>query len=281
MGPTGETRLFGVIGHPIGHSLSPRMHNASFGARGEDCLYVALDVHPESLPDAVRGIGALGFRGFNVTMPHKAAVLPLLDEVGAGARLAGAVNTVVVGEDGSTRGLNTDGGGFVEACAEAGVYFRGLRVLVVGAGGAAAAIGVSVLEEGAARLEIANRTREGAEGLRGRLIGAAPGAAEVRVREFGEVGAAAAADADVIVNATYLGMKAGDPLPVPREALTAEKVVCDAVYRSGDETRLIRTAREAGSVVVGGGRMLVYQGAQAQRAWGLKPDVGVMSDALV
>ena len=276
---SGTTRLLGIIGHPIEHSLSPRMHNAAFVHDGADYVYVAMDVWPDRLPAAVEGLRALGFVGFNVTMPHKEAILPLLDELDETARLAGAVNTVLVEERGLLRGLNTDGSGFLEACGEAGVSLSEKRVLILGAGGAAAAIAVASLGEGASRLYIVNRTETRAEELRARLLGIGR-EAEVSVHPFEEVGEAAA-EAEVLINATYLGMKEGDPLPLPVEALTAEKVVCDAVYLAAEETSLVRRARGAGARTVPGGRMLLYQGVQAQRLWtGREPDVGVMSDAL-
>lgn len=281
---SGRTRLLGVIGHPIGHSLSPRMHNAAFAAGGTgpdgvDYAYVAMDVRPERLPAAVAGLAALGFVGFNVTMPHKEAMLPLVDELDETARLAGAVNTVVVEEEGLLRGLNTDGSGFVEACKEAGVSFAGRGVLILGAGGAAAAIAVAVLGEGASQLYLANRTAQKAGELREKLSKVALGA-EILGCPFEEV-EDIAKEVEVLINATYLGMKEVDPLPLPVGALTAEKVVCDAVYLAGRETGLIRRAREAGARVVPGGRMLLYQGVQAQRIWtGREPNLEVMSDAL-
>ena len=260
------------------------MHNAAFavdknGAGEAEYAYVAMDVRPECLPGAVAGLAALGFVGFNVTMPHKEAILPLVDELDETARIAGAVNTVVVGEGGSLRGLNTDGSGFVEACGEAGVSFAGRRVLIVGAGGAAAAIAVAVLGEGASLLYVANRTARKAGELRAKLSKVALGA-EVLACSIDEVGGVAE-EVEVLINATYLGMKEGDPLPFPVRSLSAEKVVCDAVYLAGRETELIRWAREAGARVVDGGRMLLYQGVQAQRVWtGKEPNVEVMSDAL-
>ena len=275
---SGKTKLLGIIGHPIEHSLSPRMHNAAFAADGVDYVYVAMDVGPDRLPTAVKGLAALGFVGFNVTMPHKEAVLPLLDQLDEGARLTCAVNTVVVGKRGLLRGLNTDGSGFVEACGEAGVSLHGRRVLILGAGGAAAAIAVASLGEGASRLYIVNRTIGRAEKLCTRLL-AAHGT-EVLVSTFDRLGEVAA-EAEVLINATYLGMKEEDPLPLPAESLSAEKIVCDAVYLAGAETALIRRAREAGACTVSGGRMLLYQGVQAQRVWtDREPNVKAMSDAL-
>ena len=275
---SGNTRLLGVIGHPISHTLSPRMHNSAFAVSGLDYVYVALDVRPEDLPEAVAGLGALGFRGFNVTMPHKEAILPLLEEVDGAARVSGAVNTVTI-EDHILRGTNTDISGFIEACGEAGVSFAGARVLLVGAGGAAAAIAVAVLGEGASELRILNRSRWRADNLRDRLRWAYPEAA-VSVHDAGDP-QRAALGADVIVNATYLGMKDGDPLPVPASCLEANTVVCDAVYRRGGETGFVRLARERGLRTVSGERMLLYQGVQAQRIWtGREPDVRAMSRAL-
>ncbi len=273
-----RTKLLGIIGHPVGHSLSPRMHNAAFAADGVDYVYVAMDVVPDRLPAAVGGLAALGFVGFNVTMPHKKAILPLLDELDKTARLSGAVNTVVAGED-RLRGLNTDGSGFVEACGEAGVSLARRRVLILGTGGAAAAIAVAVLGEGASRLYIVNRTIERAEELRAKLSEVAR-EVEILVGPFDGVDKVAA-EAEVLINATYLGMKKRDPLPLPAESLSAEKVVCDAVYLAGAETALIRRAREAGTRTVSGERMLLYQGVQAQRIWtGREPNVKAMSDAL-
>ncbi len=277
---TGRTKLLGIIGHPVRHSLSPRMHNAAFAADGADYVYVAMDVGPDRLRAAVEGLAALGFVGFNVTMPHKEAVLLLMDELDKAARFTGAVNTVMIEKGGFLRGFNTDGSGFVEACKEAGISLRGRRVLVLGAGGAASAIAGAALGEGAARLYIVNRTRGRAEKLRGKLSASVRSEAEVLVRPFHDVGEVVA-ESEVLINATYLGMKKEDPLPLPAESLSAEKVVCDAVYTAGVETALIRRAREAGARTVSGGQMLLYQGVQAQRIWTRRePNVKAMSDAV-
>jgi shikimate dehydrogenase len=257
--------------------LSPRMHNAAFEASGSDYVYVAMDVRPDNLPAAVDGLRALGFRGFNVIMPHKEAILPLLDSLDEGARISGSVNTVVVGE-GGLHGTNTDGSGFVEACEESGVSFAGARVLLVGAGGAASAIAAPVLEEGVPELRILNRSPWRAEQLRERLQGAYP-AAGISVYPLSEP-RRAALGVDVVVNATYLGMKGDDPLPIPAHCLEANMTVCDAVYIPGGETGLIQLTKELGLRAVPGKRMLLYQGVQAQRMWtGKEPDVAAMSDA--
>ena len=274
---SGRTKLLALIGQPVGHSLSPRIHNASFAADGLDFVYVCLDVDPEDLPAAVRGAAALKLRGFNITMPHKRAMVSLVDELDEGARVSGAVNTVVI-EDKKLRGYNTDGGGMVEACREAGIEVRGRHVLLLGAGGAAASIAVALGGEGVAKLRILNRNVEHAEELSHNL-----GAAGIKGVEVYPAGAMeeAAADADVIVNVTPLGMRDGDPLPIPEEYLREGKAVCDAVYRPGRETPLVRRARERGARVVAGERMLLYQGVLAQRLWtGREPNVEAMSEAI-
>jgi shikimate dehydrogenase len=274
---TGKTRLLALIGHPVEHSLSPEMHNASFATEGLDYVYVALDVGPQDLPAAVAGMRALNFRGFNITMPHKRATLPLLDEVDEGVRISGAVNTVVI-EDSGLRGYNTDGGGLVEACKEAGVDLTDRRVLLLGAGGAAAAVALAFGEAGVGELRVVNRSVEHAVDLRDKLRGA--GLKKVEVYPYGALDEAAR-EAEVVVNATPLGMKDGDPLPLPVEYLDEGRTVCDAVYRPGRETALVREARERGARVVTGQRMLLYQGVLAQRLWtGLEPNVEAMDAAI-
>jgi shikimate dehydrogenase len=269
--------LLALIGHPVGHSLSPEMHNASFAAEDLNYLYVALDVEPQDLPAAVAGLEALNFRGFNITMPHKRAMLLLLDDVDEGARISGAVNTVVK-EDSGLRGYNTDGGGMVMACQEARIDLAGKRVLLLGAGGAAAAVALAFGEVGVGELRVVNRSVEHAVELRDKLRGT--GLKKVEVYPCDALGEAAR-ESEVIVNATPLGMKDGDPLPIPGEYLGDGRAVCDAVYRPGRETALVREARERGARVVTGERMLLYQGVLAQRLWtGREPNVKAMDAAI-
>lgn len=253
------------------------MHNAAFAADGLDYVYVCLDVDPEDLPAAVKGAAALKLRGFNITMPHKRAMVPLMDELDEGARISGAVNTVVI-EDSTLRGYNTDGGGMVMACEEAGIELSGRRVMILGAGGAAAAIAIAFGEAGIGELHIANRSVEHATELRDKLRGA--GMENVEIHPLDALDEAAS-NAEVVVNTTPLGMKDGDPVPIPIERLAEGAVVCDAVYRSGTETALVRRGRERGVRVVAGDRMLLYQGVLAQKLWtGHEPNVKVMDRAL-
>jgi shikimate dehydrogenase len=274
----GKTRLLALLGKPVGHSLSPAMHNASFAAEGLDYVYVALDVDPDDVPAAVRGAVALGFRGFNVTMPHKRAMVPLMHELDEAARISGAVNTVRI-ENMRLCGHNTDGSGLVEACKEAGVALAGREFLLLGAGGAAASIAVALCGEGVGRLRIVNRNVERAEDLSERLRRAGKGveiATGSAATLEGEVPAA-----PVIVNATSLGMRDADPLPLQENLIQEDAVVVDAVYRPGRETALIQTARERGASVVTGQRMLLYQGVLAQRLWtGHEPNIEAMAAAL-
>ena len=174
---------------------------------------------------------------------------------------------------------NTDGSGFVEACGESGVSFAGARVLLIGAGGAATAIASAVLGAGARGVRVLNRTKSRAEKLRDKLRAVYP-EAELSVHADDNP-EEVVSGTDVIVNATYLGINEGDPLPLPVGCLRPGMVVCDAVYRPGGETKLVRRAKERGLRVIPGERMLLYQGVQAQRIWtGKEPDTAAMSEAL-
>ena len=273
----GKTKLLALIGDPVGHSLSPAMHNASFAADGLDFVYVSLKVGADDLPVAVRGAAALGLRGFNVTMPHKRAMVPLVDSLDEGARISGAVNTVVI-EDGKLRGFNTDGPGMIEACGEAGVGLAGRGVVLLGAGGAAASIAGAFCDEGIGELHIVNRNPEHAGALADKLHEAGK-KVEIEVHPTGALDGTVRAP--IVVNATPLGMSDDDPLPLPLEYLDGKTALVDAVYRPGRETALVRQARERGATVVTGQRMLLYQGVLAQRLWtGRRPNVEVMDRAL-
>ncbi|HZC83869.1 MAG TPA: shikimate dehydrogenase [Rubrobacter sp.] len=270
---SGKTGLLALLGQPVGHSLSPAMHNAAFAADGLDFVYVCLDVDPDELPAAVRGLEALKLRGFNVTMPHKRAMIPLVDELDESARVSGAVNTVVI-EDYGLRGFNTDGGGMVMACQEAGIELSGKSVLLLGAGGTAAAIAVAFGKAGVGELRIANRSVERAAHLRDKLHG--KGMKGLVVHHLD-----ALPDAEIVINATPLGMKEEDPIPVPAAYVREGRAFCDVVYRPGTQTPLVRLARERDVPVVAGDRMLLYQGVLAQKLWtGREPNVKAMDRAI-
>jgi shikimate dehydrogenase len=270
---SGKTGLLALVGQPVDHSLSPAMHNAAFAADGLDLVYICLDVDPDDLPAAVRGLEALKLRGFNVTMPHKRAMIPLVDELDEEARISGAVNTVVI-EASGLRGFNTDGGGMVMACKEAGIDLSGKSVLLLGAGGTAAAIAVAFGKAGVGELHIANRSVEHAAYLRDKLHGT--GMKGLVVHPLDTL-----PDAEIVINATPLGMKEGDLLPVPPAYVREGRGFCDVVYRPGTETPLVHLARERGVPVVAGDRMLLYQGVLAQKLWtGREPNVKAMDLAI-
>ncbi len=260
---------FGVIGYPIGHSVSPDMHNAAFKALGIDAIYLKFEVRPDGLRDAIVGARALGFKGLNVTIPYKEEVLKFVEPEGI-ARMIGAVNTVDLE---SMKGYNTDAYGALRALEEAGVDVEGKIALVVGAGGAGRAIAFALAERGATVI-VTNRTESRglklAEDLR--RVGECIYHPYERLSELrGKV--------DIIVNATPLGMKGFEQrLPVPEE-IVEDVVVFDAVYNP-PETPLIALAKKRGCKVVYGIDMLVYQGAEAFKIWtGIDPPIEVMKEA--
>jgi len=279
LGISGTTRVVGIVGQPVSHSLSPVLLNAAFAACGLDMTYVALPVAPDGLGDAVRGICALGFVGANVTIPHKTAVLPFLAAVEGDAGFLAAVNTIVV-EAGQARGFNTDVEGFRRALREVDSgSLAGASALLLGAGGAARAVALVLAREGA-RLTVANRTLAAAEEL------------VVRIDRFGAGGPhrALALDglaaenvraADIIVNATSLGMAGEGKVPaVLVDNVRQEHSVYDVVY-AGQPTEFVALARERGARAIDGLSMLVWQAAAAFELWtGVAAPVDVMRSAI-
>lgn len=257
-----------VIGDPIGHSRSPQMHNPALKACGIEAQYIRVQVPAGQVGVAFRQFAECGFLGVNITIPHKFEALAEVDEVDELATALGAVNTLVI-RDGRLLGRNSDGPGFVRSVREAfGVGLEGLRVLVLGAGGGAGrAVAVQSALMRCGKLLLANRSIDKAETV-AREIRALGRCADVRVLGLapGEV-ADAAADADLIVNATSLGMKADDAELVPQAALQARHFVFDMVYRAGGETPLLADARRAGARVVNGLTLLLYQGAISFEHW--------------
>jgi shikimate dehydrogenase len=262
---TGETRLVGLLGHPVAHSLSPRMQNAGFAARGLDWSYVALDVPPERLEEAVAGLVALGFAGANVTIPHKTAVLAYCDELDEAAERAGSVNTLVIAQ-GRVLGSTTDGLAVTSA-----LETKGMPVLLLGAGGAAQAVATSLLDAGASSLSIAARDSERAHALAMRLRSIFPEREVATAPSWPPEDGAAT----IVVNAT----------PVCDELLVEPRVdqtVADLAYRPDDRpTALVAAARERGCRVVDGLDILVAQGAASFERWtGVEAPVEVMRAAL-
>lgn len=290
---TGRTKVCGIFGHPVEHSLSPPMHNAAFAALGLDYIYVPFPVSPGDLPQAIAAVRTLGLAGVNVTVPHKEAVLPLLDELSEAAALNGAVNTIV-NRSGRLYGDNTDGRGFLRSLAEdAGFLPAGKTALVLGAGGAARGVAVQLALAGVKSLILANRTERRANELAASL--AERTGVETAVAPWPDSGNAwtvgagsgdktldeALRNSDLIVQATSLGLDGGAVLPPLQYALLGpEKVVCDLVYTPPD-TPFLKQARKYGARTVSGLGMLLYQGVLAFELWtGKAAPVEVMREVL-
>jgi shikimate dehydrogenase len=276
------TRLVGLIGWPVEHSLSPALHGAAFAALGLDYAYVPLPVAPEQVGEAVRGLRALGFRGANVTIPHKAAVMPHLDWIARDAALAEAVNTIVVEDDGTLSGFNTDISGFTRALEQvcgAPPLPPGAPALILGAGGAARAAALALARLGAS-LTVVNRTPERARRLADRIASGVP-SASVAVRALEDLDATLVGAQRLLVNATSLGMTGA--VQVPRgfaDNVTAGQVVADFVYTSG-LTDLLAQAQAQGAIVVDGLSVLVWQAALAFELWtGARAPVDAMCRAV-
>lgn len=258
-----QTQIYGVMGWPIGHTASPAMHNAAYAALGMNARYLVFAVAPGLEGDAVRGLRALGARGVNVTVPHKQAVIPHLDELRGAAAALGAVN-VIAREGNRLIGYNTDAAGFLRALEEADMAPAGAEALMLGAGGAARAVLYALRLGGASAVHIANRTREKADAL-----AAAFSTPECTVKpapQEQDAFCAVARRVKIIVNTTSLGMKAGDPLPMPPELIEPRHSVVDIVYNPW-ETPLLEAARRAGARSSNGYGMLLHQAAEAFRIW--------------
>jgi len=263
----------------VSHSLSPRLHNAAFAALGLDYVYVPLPVRAEDVGAAVKGLAALGFRGANVTIPHKGAVIPYLDEVSADARLAEAVNTITV-EGKVLRGHNTDVEGVRGALvAAAGDRFGGHPALILGAGGAARAAALALARLGCS-LTIVNRTPAAAERLAALMTAGVPGL-HCHWLALSDLTDDDVRRQRVVVNATSLGMAGeGKVPPLLADNVSAGQVVFDAVYASG-LTDFLVAAQAAGAIVVDGLTMLLGQAAEAFSLWtGVPAPLDVMRDAV-
>ncbi len=275
----GKTQLTGLIGWPVAHSFSPAMQNAALTALRLNWVYVPLPVPPSGVGEAVRGLSSLGFRGVNVTVPHKQSVMPFLDGITPAARAIGAVNTITVEQEtGHLLGSNTDWRGFLSDLLAQDIEVRGRDCFVLGAGGSARAIVYGLNQAGGLVTLLARRVdqaRSLAEDLGGKSV--------QNVRSLEELGAAAeAVDAPLIVNTTPLGMSPKENLSVwpDNVPLPNDSFVYDLVYNPA-ETRLMRQAKAAGCRASNGLGMLLHQGAASLTQWsGLEPDLAIMERAL-
>jgi len=264
----GETRLAGVLGWPVAHSRSPRLHNYWLEHYGINGAYLPLAVRAEHFAEAVRGLVRLGFAGANVTVPHKEAAFALCDRADESAKKAGAANTLVFTPTGEIHGSNTDGFGFIEAlrAGTPGFDAKKGRAVVLGAGGSARAVVQALVEAGAPEIRLVNRTSERAERLAADLGG------PIR-RLAWEEGALSLEGAALLVNTTLLGMKGQPPLELDLAALPRSAAVNDIVYVPL-ETALLRAARMRGNPAVDGLGMLLHQARAGFRAWfGRDPEV--------
>jgi shikimate dehydrogenase len=265
----GRTKITGLFGYPVEHTLSPAMHNAAFKALDLNYCYVPFLVHPDYLEDAVKAIKALNIRGVNITVPHKERVMKFLDEIDEEASFIGAVNTIV-NSDGKLIGYNTDGRGFVQSLLERGILIGGKDILIIGAGGASRAISYYLSQKGRT-LSIYNRSKDRAIRLVGDLKKIRNNVSFIEdissIKRF-----------HIIINATPLGLKKDDPLPFDTSLLRQNQTVCDLIYK---KTRLIEEASKKGCLTIDGKGMLLWQGIFAFELWtGKKPQVEVMRNAL-
>jgi len=261
---TGRTRLAGIMGWPVAHSRSPALHNFWLDEHSIDGAYVPLPVRPKHLAQALRALPPLGFRGCNLTIPHKEAALGIVDRVDAVARRIGAINTIVVAADGTLEGSNTDAFGFRENLRDQAPAWQPAAgpAVVLGAGGAARAIVAALGEAGVPEIRLVNRTRDRAEGLAHDLDSAAT---RVSVWPW-EARETALNEAGLLVNATSLGMTGEPALDLDLAQLPAPAVVVDIVYVPL-ETPLLAVARRRGHAVVDGLGMLLHQARPGFTAW--------------
>jgi shikimate dehydrogenase len=275
---TGTTTVLGIFGRPIGHALSPLIHNAALAAAGHDAVFVPFSPAPETLEVALRGVVAAGCAGLCITIPFKPQVVPLVDALAPSAAGTGAVNTVVVEGGGRMIGHNTDVDGVLRCIASLPARAR-TRAVLLGAGGAGRAAAAALERAGIERLTIANRTPARGEALAADLAGSAM---TVAVTGADEASLAAALEGvELLVNTTPVGMVPDDySTPVPAHLLRAGLDVVDAIYRP-EPTRLCLEARAAGSCAVSGVDWIIGQGAKAMRLWlGFDPDETAMRAAL-
>ncbi len=258
---TGRTRVFGVIADPIGHVHAPSVFNPLFEKHGVDAVMVPLHVRPDDLETTIAGLRALpNFGGMAITLPHKVTMMEQCQEIGRLGRLIGAVNFAAFDEDRRLIGDNCDGLGFLDGLRAAGHEVRDRDILMVGAGGAARAIGFTLVDAGAGRLVIANRTRSKAEELAEAITAAIPGRPVT-------VGTADPRGFDLVINTTSLGLDAGDALPVDPDLLEPEQLVAEIIMNPV-ETPILAAARARGCAVHYGRPMFQHQVTAIARLFG-------------
>ena len=276
-----QTNVFAVLGHPIGHTLSPIMHNASFQALGLDALYLAFDMPPDHLMDALRSMGKLGFKGVNLTVPLKEVAFRGVDEIAESARLTGSVNTVQFLPDGRICGHSTDGDGFLLALQESlDAHPQDMRIFMLGCGGAGRAVAITCAVAGAREIVLADLAKERMQALQQELASVSPGTTVLQAGCDPSEWAHAARHTDLVVQASPVGMKSTDPSPLPPAAFRPDQLVFDMIYMY-PETAIMHAAAPAGAHTANGLGMLLHQGAKSFEIWtGEQADVEAMRHAL-
>lgn len=276
----GKTKAFGILGFPVKHSFSPAFQNAAFSAKRINAVYAPFEVPPGRLKDAVRGLIALGVCGVNVTIPHKQAILPLLDEISPGAKAIGAVNTVIF-KGGRSAGYNTDAEGLlVSLKKDLKVNPKNRTIVVFGAGGAAKAIAYVLAREKASSLTFVDVFNQRAKELALKIGGDFPGCRTKAVPFLKSRIDEEVLNSDILINASPVGMRKTDPCIVSPNALHKDLAVYDIVYNP-PVTPLLREAKRRGIKAAGGIGMLLYQGAASFELFtGVKAPVAVMRAAL-
>ncbi|MDK9705935.1 MAG: shikimate dehydrogenase [Desulforhopalus sp.] len=277
--PSITTKLVVLLGDPLGHSVSPAMHNRLFEKLGLDYCYMPVQVTPENLRTVFAGLTKMNVAGFNVTIPHKIAIIDYLDALDPLAATIGAVNTICI-KDGRTIGYNTDGEGFIRSLHEAaGTIVHGKRVLILGCGGAVRAIAMTLAFQGAEKIVIANRTMAKAEALAAE-INTRIGNCAVAIAAEPESQAEAIKSCDILVNGTSIGMyPRQEDSPIDLTLLESHLVVADIVYNP-HTTKLLAAAQAKGCRIVHGIGMLIHQGAAGFKLWtGIDPLIEEMTEA--
>ena len=274
----GATKIVGLIGYPIEHTLSPVMHNRAFEYLDLNYVYLAFPVRESNLKEALKGLSALGMVGVNVTLPYKEKVCEYLDEVTKEAKLTRAVNTIQV-KGNSLIGHNTDGKGFVISLTQrTGINLEGKRVVIIGAGGGSRAVSIQLAQEGVARIILSDTIFDKARKLTTHLKKNIPQAEVSAARKEGLE--RAIKEADILINATPVGMRPDDPLPINPKLLHPNLLVYDLIYNP-PQTKLLTEAKKAGAKTLNGMGMLLHQGALAFTIWtGREAPIEVMAQTL-
>lgn len=268
----GETKLYGVIGNPVAHSFSPRMHSLAFQELGINAVYLPFLINEAQLPQLLNAFSITGVQGFNVTLPFKEKIVPFLDSLSDEAEMLQSVNTVFRNNDG-WKGYSTDGIGFTRSLNAAGIKTNGKKILMTGAGGAARAIAVSLALAGVSELVILNRTQWKADRL-AELLRRVVSAVQVSTTLPADL------DMDIVINTTSVGMH-DDGCPLPDEVIKKSRLVIDIIYNPS-QTGLLKKAATWSIATMNGIDMLLYQGVESFEIWtGQKAPVEIMRQSLM